>query len=289
MGITVYNEGMGLFHSGSGGKGIAPGDVCLTPPPPPAGPLPVPYVNSLGASDLADGSETVKVDGNPTALEDKSSISTSTGNEPATQGGSVITHKTKGKGYFTMWSSTLMIEGKGADRHGDPMGQNCSSSPPSCVDMQALVAFQVKYGVQNQPLCDEPYDRKKLGLSGTTQSQKDEVYGEECWECAAAFEGGADKLVFESKSGKISTKTTAKTSGRKDSKQMTPDHQPPISTAWENGGCWMDEEEFKEWAKADSTVVPHCKFHSNTQGGTISGAEAKEDIAEWLDDFYSDF
>jgi len=49
--------------------------------------LPVPYVNNLSASDLSKGSTTVKVQGNPTALEDSSEIATSTGDEPGTQGG----------------------------------------------------------------------------------------------------------------------------------------------------------------------------------------------------------
>ena len=78
MAITVFNEGAGLFHQGSGGSGVAPGG-CLSPPPPPTGPVPVPYVNSLQAGDLASGSQSVVIDGNPTALEDQSYVSTSTG------------------------------------------------------------------------------------------------------------------------------------------------------------------------------------------------------------------
>src|SRR5687768_7007249 len=110
MSCTVFANSNGLFHKGSGGKGVAAADVCLSPPPPPAGPVPVPYVNSLSAADLADGSKTVKIQSEPTALEDQSNISTSTGNEAGTQGGSVITHKTKGKGYFTTWSHDVKIE-----------------------------------------------------------------------------------------------------------------------------------------------------------------------------------
>ena len=41
--------------------GVAPGDVCLSPPPPPTGPVPVPYVNMLSASDLTKGSKSVKI------------------------------------------------------------------------------------------------------------------------------------------------------------------------------------------------------------------------------------
>lgn len=32
MALTVFAEKMGWFHKGSNGKGIAPGDVCLSPP-----------------------------------------------------------------------------------------------------------------------------------------------------------------------------------------------------------------------------------------------------------------
>ena len=86
MGLTVFTENLGFFHKGSGGFGIAPGDVCLSPPPPPTGPVPVPYVNSLQASDLSKGSKSVKIDGEPTALEDISYVSTSTGDEGGTLG-----------------------------------------------------------------------------------------------------------------------------------------------------------------------------------------------------------
>src|SRR5262245_53094998 len=113
MGLTVFAEKMGFFHKGSSGKGIAPADVCLSPPPPPAGPIPVPYVNVLSAPDLSKGSKTVKIDGEETALEDSSEVSTSTGDEAGTQGGNVITHKTKGKGSFTLWSFVVKVEGKG--------------------------------------------------------------------------------------------------------------------------------------------------------------------------------
>jgi uncharacterized Zn-binding protein involved in type VI secretion len=277
--ITVFNEGAGLFHKGSPGKGIGPADVCLSPPPPPTGPVPVPYVNMLAASDLADGSQTVMVDGNPTALEDHSYVSTSTGDEAGTQGGSVVTHKTKGKGYFTLWSFTMQIEGKGVCRHGDPMGQNCASSPPSCVDMKALVAMAQKPGFKMEP-CPEPYDRKKLGLEKPTAAQYKEVRGKPCWECARDLKKSS-VLRFTTKRGVV-TKTSAYTSGRKDTKKMTPDHQPPIALAWDSGGCHMPLNEFKKWANDRDTVVPHCKFHSGSQSGTINGVDARQAIEERL-------
>src|SRR6476620_9766212 len=141
MALTVFAEGMGLFHKGSGGFAVAPGDVCLSPPPPPAPPAPVPYINNLSAGDLDKGSKSVLIDGEQTALEDASEVTTSTGDEAGTQGGNVITHKTKGKGYFSLWSSTVKIESKGVCRHGDPMGQNCASMPYGCLDQSAVTAI----------------------------------------------------------------------------------------------------------------------------------------------------
>jgi uncharacterized Zn-binding protein involved in type VI secretion len=243
MALTVYSEGLGLFHQGSSGKGIAQADVCLSPPPPPAGPVPVPYVNTLSASDLADGSKTVKIDGNPTALEDHSYVSTSTGDEGGTQGGNVVTHKTKGKGYFKLWSFTVQIEGKGIARHGDPMGQNCASDPPGCIDMDAVVAFQELDWVIDAP-CEEEYVREDI-QEYPNDEQYEAVRGQPCWQC------GADD------------------SYKRDPEAMVPDHQPPMAIAWYMGGC-QDPEAFEEWANDTETVKPHCLRCSDNQKNVVS-------------------
>jgi hypothetical protein len=135
MALTVFAEKMGFFHKGSGGIGVAPLDVCLSPPP---GPVPIPYTNVLFAKDLIKGSKTVRIDGEPTFLEDVSETSTSIGDEGGTLGGSVVTGVILGKGYFMVWSMTVQIEGLGVCRHGDMMGQNSASSPPSSIDAAAL-------------------------------------------------------------------------------------------------------------------------------------------------------
>lgn len=244
MGCTVFAESMGLFHKGSGGKGVAPGDVCLTPPPPPAGPLPVPYVNALKASDLTKGSKTVKVQDEPTALENESEISTSIGDEPGTQGGNIITHKTKGKGFFTLWSFTVKFEGKGVCRHGDIMGQNSASAPPGCVDMAALVSFLLRPDVDIKP-CTKEYDRKGMGLSKCTPEQYKQVEGGPCWECARDLPAGNYESITTG-GGTVVNKASAYVSGRKDKMKFTPDHQPPLNVAWYMGGCHMGEEAFKE-------------------------------------------
>jgi len=282
MALTVYSEGLGLFHKGSPGKGIAPADVCLSPPPPPTGPVPVPYVNTLSASDLAKGSKSVTVDGNPTALEDQSYVSTSSGDEAGTQGGNVVTHKTKGKGYFKIWSFTVQIEGKGICRHGDGMGQNCASDPPGCVDMKALVSFLLKEEVEIKP-CSKPYDRKALGLEETTPEQKDSVRGGPCWECNRDLPSGNWESITLA-SGAVKAKMSAYTSGLADNKQFIPDHQPPLNIAWSIGGCHMkpSPDAFKEWANSTQAVKPHCKTHSSSQGGTLRPLTSGKGAADAL-------
>jgi uncharacterized Zn-binding protein involved in type VI secretion len=264
---TVFAENMGLFHKGSGGKGIAPADVCLSPPPPPAGPVPIPYVNMLSASDLTKGSTTVTIQGEPTALEDASEIATSTGDEPGNQGGNVVTHQTKGKGFFELWSFTVQIEGKGVCRHGDMMGQNSASSPPGCVDAAAIVSFTALAWVDTTKPCDKPYP----GNAGTNETQQEKCRGGPCWEgkCKATTSGYRAR---KSKSPKFK--------GFKSGERFTPDHQPPQKAAWYMGGC-HDPEQFAEWAKKPESVKPHCKACSRKQGGVLSKASVSE-MRGWM-------
>jgi len=239
--LTVFAENMGLFHKGSNGKGIAPGDVCLTPPPPPGGPIPVPYVNVASAGDLTKGSSTVKIDGEPTALEDSSECSTSTGDEPGQQGGNVVTHQTKGKAFFQLWSFTVKIEGKGVCRHGDMMGQNSATPPAGAVDMAALTSFNATFPATKP--CARHYDRKNYG---PTPAQTQSIKGKPCWVITPP------KTTPCGKPGK------------------TADHQPPLVIAWYKGGCHGKADgSFKAWATSNAAVQPQCASHSmnNPQKG----------------------
>jgi len=273
MTVTVFAENMGLFHKGSGGKGVAPADVCLSPPPSPTGPLPVPYVNTIMASNLVKGSKSVKVDGQPTALEDKSNISTSTGNEPGNQGGNVITHKTKGKGYFKLWSFTVQIEGMGVDRHGDPMGQNSGSDPPGCVDAAAVTTFLTTFK-QRKP-CKEAYSRNKVEPPATPNGdQKRQVRNQR----TATKKG---KRVGTQKMGVRKCWTPGCSNNG-----TIADHQPPLSLAWYLGGCHAPIK-FKKWAHSPESIKgAHCDGCSEAQmrktrgqtvapGGTTGAIAAK--------------
>lgn len=107
--------------------GVAPSfpDVCKTPSP--AGPVPIPYPNIAQSKDTAQGSKTVKVEGNP-VMVDGANFSTSTGDEAGSAGG-VVSSCTKGKAEFVNFSFDVKFDGKNVARLGDLMLHNKGSSP----------------------------------------------------------------------------------------------------------------------------------------------------------------
>ncbi len=132
MANDVYANGRDVSCKAAEGKSIcAFPDVCLSPPSPPAGPVPIPYPNTGMATDTTNGSKTVKVGGQEVMLKDKSSFKKSTGDEAATKalGMGVVTHQIQGKVYFTSWSMDVVIEGENVVRHMDQMTHNHASVP----------------------------------------------------------------------------------------------------------------------------------------------------------------
>lgn len=134
MGTEVYANGREICcKAASGSVTAAFPDVCLSPPSPPAGPVPLPYPITSMASDLTDGSKSVKIKGKPVCLEDKSSFKKCTGNEPATKsfGMGVVSHQINGKTYFVTHSPDVVVEGNCVTRHLDMTTSNHGSQPPN--------------------------------------------------------------------------------------------------------------------------------------------------------------
>jgi hypothetical protein len=132
MSNEVYANGREVSCKAANGKSIcAFPDVCLSPPSPPAGPVPIPYPNTGVAADTSDGSKTVQISGQEVMLKDSSDFKKSTGDEAATKslGMGVVTHQITGKVYFTSWSMDVKIEGENAVRHLDMMTHNHMSTP----------------------------------------------------------------------------------------------------------------------------------------------------------------
>lgn len=127
MPVTVGVNNLSVVHQASNGITIAFPDVCKTPSP--GGPIPIPYPNIAQSSDTADGSSTVKCDGNPVCLQ-TSNFRMSTGDEGGTAGGGVVSNKIKGKAEFINFSFDVKFDGKFVARALDQMLHNDKNTPP---------------------------------------------------------------------------------------------------------------------------------------------------------------
>ena len=141
MANVVYANGMEIACKAASGQSMAAfPDVCLSPPSPPAGPVPVPYPNTAYASDTTNGSTTVMISGQEVMLKDQSTFKNSTGDEAATKslGMGVVTHAIQGEASFVAWSMDVKIEGQNVDRHLDPMMHNEQCNPANTPTMVYL-------------------------------------------------------------------------------------------------------------------------------------------------------
>src|SRR5579863_3442126 len=131
MSKEVYADGNEIACKAGDGKVIAAfPDVCLSPPSPPAGPVPVPYPDTSYSKDMQEGSKTVKIGDDEVMLKDKSYYKTSPlGDEAATKslGAGVVTHVITGTTYFAAWSMDVKFEGENVDRHIDITTSNHAS------------------------------------------------------------------------------------------------------------------------------------------------------------------
>lgn len=162
MGCNVFADGHEIACKAGGGKVIAAfPDVCLSPPSPPAGPIPVPYPNTSFSKDMKNGSKSVKIKNKPVMLKNKSFYKSSPlGDEPATKslGAGVITHTITGKTYFNAWSMDVKFEGQNVDRNLDITTSNHASPIPNAGvpwnNISAAAMAKATSGVC--PCCDGP-------------------------------------------------------------------------------------------------------------------------------------
>jgi hypothetical protein len=155
-------------------------DVCLSPPSPPAGPVPLPYPNTAEAADTTDGSKTVKIGGGEVGLKNASSYKKSTGDEAATKslGMGVVSHNIQGKMKHSAWSMDVKFEGQNAIRHMDMTTHNHMN----CGNAVLTVNKANEQNAKIRPLtCDE--------LNNGNKEARD------C-ETRGAFKGGAHTTAY---------------------------------------------------------------------------------------------
>ena len=127
MSKNVFANGREVSASKDGNQSIAAmPDTCLSPPSPPAGPIPIPYPNFSNAADTSQGTKTVQIGGGEVGIKNSSNYKQSKGDEAATRalGMGVMTATIQGKTYFTAWSFDVTFEGQNAIRHLDMTTHN---------------------------------------------------------------------------------------------------------------------------------------------------------------------
>lgn len=149
MPATVIVNFLTVVHKSSSGVSMIFPDVCKTPSP--AGPIPIPYPNVAMSSDTADGSSTVKMDGQPIMLKG-SNYSMSSGDEAGSAMG-VVSNKNKGKAYPKLHSFDVKVDGDNVFRLTDIMLQNGGSptNTPPGTNVQPPAAAMTKGPPASKP------------------------------------------------------------------------------------------------------------------------------------------
>src|SRR6266853_972978 len=184
MGCEVYADGMTIACKAADGKTVAAmPDVCLSPPSPPAGPIPIPYPNTGMASDTTDGSKTVQINGQEVMLKNKSYFKQSSGDEAATKslGMGVVTHQIQGKVNFIAWSIDVKFEGENVPRHLDLTGHNEASDPPNTPPwpyVDGMSPPETATGEQVKKRLDEK-DKKRAPPDGPIDYKNSTIAGED--------------------------------------------------------------------------------------------------------------
>ena len=138
--MSVYANGREISGKATPNKTIAAfPDVCLSPPSPPAGPIPIPYPLTGMASDTTDGTSSVYIKGKEAGKKNGVKYSKVTGNEPATNsfGANIVSHKITGPLRFAAYSFDVMLEKGGAERFMDLTTQNHMNSDGKSVGVDA--------------------------------------------------------------------------------------------------------------------------------------------------------
>lgn len=196
MGGNVFANGLEVSAKSSDNQSIAAmPDVCLSPPSPPAGPIPIPYPNFSSASDTSDGTKSVKIAGGEVGMKNQSSYKTSKGDEAATKsfGMGVVTATIQGKTFFAAWSSDVMFEGANAVRFTDMTTHN-HANPQNSGSTTASVAGLSPSTVKIT--CDEldqQNQKQKNPPSKKEQKKKDYTL------TTAQYEPSRGKTLFNTK------------------------------------------------------------------------------------------
>ena len=214
-------------------------DVCLSPPSPPAGPIPVPYPDTSFSTDLKEGSKTVVLGGKPAALAQQSYYKPSAlGDEAATNsfGANVITHQITGKTFFQAWSMDVKFEGKNVCRHIDITTSNHGSTPPGTppapsAETQTIADAEKAVDEGKCPCCGQPLHPWQKDATGKPYKPMKE---DDFWQ--KKISQVKDPKKQENFQKKFDFMKAAKAKSRADAKAGQPGC-PNVHTNEESGPC----------------------------------------------------
>ncbi len=150
MSHTVFANSMGFSHKGSGDKSISTApDVCKTPVG--SSTPPIPYTVTSQVATLKEGSSSVLISGQPTALA-RSNHSRCMGDQPGSAKG-IISGATGDKTEFVSYSFDVKVEGEGVVRHLDATTMNNANT--AGINM-GMASTPTKIDVEDKTL-DDPY------------------------------------------------------------------------------------------------------------------------------------
>jgi hypothetical protein len=175
MSANVFANGLEVSCEKASNQSLASmPDVCLSPPSPPAGPVPIPYPNFSKASDTTNGARTVKIAGGEVGQKNKSYYKTSKGDEAATRslGMGTTTGCIQGKCYFEAWSSDVKFEGENAVRLSDLTGSNQASPGANAANTTASTGSPDQDPTKND--CEELDKKNKEERKKVEESLKEQ-------------------------------------------------------------------------------------------------------------------
>jgi hypothetical protein len=165
----------------------------MSPPSPPAGPIPIPYPNTSQTSDTSDGSKTVKIGGAEVGKKNASNYKKSTGDEAATKsfGMNLTSHTIQGKMKHAAWSMDVKIEGANAIRHMDLTTHNHMNTSGT----NSMTADQeLEAQAEAEAECKELDKRNQEEVAKIKEKQKKKEEGQAKW--------ANDKAERDKKAGK---------------------------------------------------------------------------------------
>jgi hypothetical protein len=242
MGNPVYANNMSVACKSGDAKVIcAFPDVCLSPPTPPAGPIPIPYPVTSMSSDTTDGSGTVKINNKEVMLKDKSCYKKCMGDEAATKtlGMGLMNANLGGKTFFKMWSMDVKAEGENVVRAFDITTSNHMSEignatvPMINTERLAFATLDACKGV------DKKYELLPYKSTDPATNQETES-------CARATPPMTGHHLIPGRCMQMHPKTPANPSG----------YPPPCSHDKAPVICIADPPGANQWAKH------HKKLHS---------------------------